>query len=168
MLSLEGPATTTKTTDSEGKTRCSGTAALKHTQVYPQGFGQAHAAAFKEYFLKMYTSGLDAPAGAGSTPAGSTSTPAGSAWAPAGSTASSDSTTPSASGSGSTASADAMAAKRRRIGSRMDELKFIIAALPAEVLHDLRDAWWLRDFEPQGAPWESGLANELAVERPLT
>ena len=168
MLSLEGPATTTKTIDAEGKTRCSGTAALKQTQIYPHGFGQAHAAAFKEYFLTRYTSGLDAPGGAGASTASADSTPAGSASGPAGSTASADSTTPSASGSGSTASADDMAAKRRRIGSRMDELKFIIAALPAEVLHDLRDAWWLRDFEPQGAPWESGLANELAVERPLT
>ncbi len=49
-LAESGLETTTKWVDGEGKKRCQGTKDLKGTQTYPEGFGAAHALAFKGYF----------------------------------------------------------------------------------------------------------------------
>ena len=49
-LSLEGVVTTTTWTDESGQKRAQGTAELKGTQAYPEGFGAAHALAFAGHF----------------------------------------------------------------------------------------------------------------------
>ena len=49
-LELEGVSTTTRWTDAEGTRRCQGTAELRGTQAYPEGFGAAHALAFQAYY----------------------------------------------------------------------------------------------------------------------
>ena len=49
-LQLWGAKTTTKWKDAHGKRRCQGTAALKGTQAYPEGFGAALALRFKAHF----------------------------------------------------------------------------------------------------------------------
>ena len=45
-LSIEGVQTTTRWRTPDGKKRCQGTAELKATQCYPEGWGAAHALAF--------------------------------------------------------------------------------------------------------------------------
>ena len=45
-LRIEGVQTTTRWLDPDGKKRCQGTAELKGTQAYPEGWGAAHALAF--------------------------------------------------------------------------------------------------------------------------
>ncbi len=49
-LQLWGVRTTKKWRDGQGKKRCQGTGALKGTQAYPEGFGAAHALAFRRHF----------------------------------------------------------------------------------------------------------------------
>ncbi len=49
-LATEGVATATATLDEHGRKRPQGTAALKGTQAYPEGFGASHALAFQRHF----------------------------------------------------------------------------------------------------------------------
>ncbi len=49
-LKREGVATTTAWTDGQGQRKCQGSAELKGTQVYPEGFGAAHGLAFQAFF----------------------------------------------------------------------------------------------------------------------
>ncbi len=49
-LAVEGVQTTTRWLDADGRLRCQGTAALKGTQAYPEGFGAAHALCFQEHY----------------------------------------------------------------------------------------------------------------------
>ena len=48
QLRLNGVRTAVQYTDAQGQKRCYGSAALKGTQAYPDGFGAAHALAFKK------------------------------------------------------------------------------------------------------------------------
>ncbi len=48
-LQIEGVQTTTRWEDHDGKKKCQGTAALKGTQQYPEGWGAAHAVAYHSW-----------------------------------------------------------------------------------------------------------------------
>ncbi len=65
QLQEEGVQTTTRWTDSTGRRRCQGTAALKGAQEYPEGFGAAHALAFQAHFGPATSAGDPAAVPAG-------------------------------------------------------------------------------------------------------
>ena len=71
-LQIEGVQTTSKWVDEDGVRRCQGTADLKSTQAYPEGFGAAHARAFLEHFGPPAALGQTAGAGSSSSTSSST------------------------------------------------------------------------------------------------
>ncbi len=50
-------------TDSKGRKRCAGSKDLKATQAYPDGFGSAHALAFRDAQQLNFPEGMDVPVG---------------------------------------------------------------------------------------------------------